>query len=63
MISSSRCGDLVAAVAPSEQPARLRLAKSVKVPLSAAVTPTLGGAVWLLNFTKKHSSSSLALPG
>ena len=36
------------------------LAKSVYVPLSAAVTPTLGGAGWLLNLMKKHSSSSLA---
>ena len=28
---------------------------------SAAVTPTLGGAGWLLNLTKKHSRSSRAL--
>ena len=35
-------------------------AKSVNVPLSAAVTPTLGGAVWLLNLMKKHSRSSRA---
>ena len=36
------------------------LAKSVYVPLSAAVTPTFGGAGWLLNLTKKASSSSFA---
>ena len=35
-------------------------AKSVYVPLSAAVTPTFGGAGWLLNLTKKHSISSRA---
>ncbi len=60
-ISSSRS---VTSLEPSDpsarNPPRLMLAKSVYVPLSSAVTPTLGGAVWLLNLTKKHSSSSRA---
>ena len=41
----------------------LMLAKSVYVPLSAAVTPTFGGAGWLLNLTKNASTSSRAAWG
>ena len=49
---------------PSEpsgaMPPVLIFAKSVYVPLSLRVTPTFGGAGWLLNLTQRHSSSSRA---
>ncbi len=51
---------LTASVPSGRTPPMLMLVKSLYVPLSFAVTPTFGGAGWLLTLMNKQAISSLA---